>query len=404
MMNESSKTYIDALVSLCGGPDAVDHLWYVDEHEDGSVLTPVPTVADEDNRIYYVDVYSAGRLMLYIPETGSYTVANPHRSLALDSNMFEGFKRYVVDGERGTKSVVGMEQLIDYAIVQKYSTLPTPYLLEVIADRGLEAARPYCEKIIEAVLRLIHMDGSVFMSCREFVFSESALDNLERKYGARSFEEAAKGRTAAFIEEGVMFRSHYFTSYLAVLALVAIGSQHEDRDARIAAFDDLFLKRTGGPYPRYLLLSRLYYYDKISDWIGCPPGSDKFTAQLIRSSAYDVSLTMLNEEIMHVSKPYDPDAVMLITRDRKLALNAPMVKLKAMSLMKNGRLQVLNPWDEARVADVFGRHAGGIIADIDAKLNGAKRFQLSPDELLAIIKEYEIILNVAPSALSSLKF
>jgi hypothetical protein len=403
-MHEESRALIRRLVDASGGADEVDHVWLVDEHEPGMVLTPAPTVTHEANRIYYVDLYSCGSLMLYIPERETYSAPTAHRYLALDSNMFNGFKRYVVDGERGTAHVVGMEQLIDYAVVHRYSILPTPYLLEIIADRGFDAAKPYCEEIVEAVLRLQHIDGTVFLSCRQFSFSDEALDNLEKRYGTRSFQGAAKKRTEETLAGKIPIRAHYYMSYLAILALIAIGLQFGDRDARIAAFDQLLFERVGGSFPRYMLLARLFYYDKITGWIRSAPRNSNYSAQRIRGAAYDVSLTMLNEEVMHLSDPTDPDIVMLVTRDRNLALEAPIIRLKGMSLLKNGRLQVVNPWDETLVNQAFGQNADRIRSEINAKLQDAPAFEVSPAELIDIISEYEARLNVCPSALSSLKF
>jgi hypothetical protein len=312
-MNEDSRALIHQLLDVSGGADAVDYVWLVDEHESAIALTPAPTVADEANRIYYVDLYSSGKLMVYFPASGEYSAPNAHRYLALDSNMFNGFKRYVLDGERDTANVVGMEQLIDYAVVYGYSVLPTPYLLEIIVDRGFDAAKPYCEKIVEAVLQLQYMDGEVFRSCRQFSFSDTALDNLEKRFGTRSFQVAAEKRTQELLGDKILIRAHYFMSYLAVLALVAIGLRYADRDARISAFDDLLFGRIGGSFPRYMLLARLFYYDKITRWIGSAPGIRNYSARGISAGAYDVALTMLNEEVMHRSNPRDPDVVMLVT-------------------------------------------------------------------------------------------
>ena len=222
-MHEESRALIRQLVGISGGATEVDHVWLVDEHEPQMVLTPAPTVTVEANRIYYVDLYSSGRLMLYVPASGAYSAPNAHRYLALDSNMFNGFDRYVVDGERGTEHVVGMEQLIDYALADGYSILPTPYLLEIIADRGFDAAKPYCEKIVEAVLKLQYMDGEVFRSCRQFSFSDAALNNLEKRYGTRSFGVVAEKRTEKLLGGKIPIRAHYYSSYLATLALISIG-------------------------------------------------------------------------------------------------------------------------------------------------------------------------------------
>jgi hypothetical protein len=90
--------------------------------------------------------------------------------------------------------------------------------------------------------------------------------------------------------------------------------------------------------------------------------------------------------------------------DRQLALNAPMIKLKAMSVLKNGRIQVVNPWDEPLVSQVFGGEADRIRAEMDAKLANAPAFEIPPTELIKIINEYEDCLNVPHPALSSLKF
>lgn len=270
-MHEQSRALVRQIIDGSGGAEAVDHVWLVDEHEPGMVLTPAPAVTDYANRIYYVDLYSSGSLMLYIPARDAYTAPNAHRYLALDSNMFNGFKRYVLDGERGTEHIIGMEQLIAYCVVHRYSVMPTPYLLEIIADRGFDAAKPYCEEIVEAVLRLQYMDGAHFLSCRQFSFSGTALDNLELRYGTRSFQVAAKKRTEEILGGKIPIRAHYFTSYLIVLALIAIGLEYGDRDTRIAAFDELLFQRVGGPFPRYMLLGRLFYYDKITGGLGAHP-------------------------------------------------------------------------------------------------------------------------------------
>lgn len=394
---------IRQLVDISGGADGVDHVWLLDEHEPENVLTPVPDVTDEANRIYYVDLYCSGRLMVYIPSSGAYSAPSVHRYLALDSNMFNGFKRYVLDGERGTQHVVGMEQLIDYAVVHGYSVLPTPYLLEIIAAKGFDAAKPYCVEIVEAVLRLQYMDGEVFRSCRK-IFCDAALDNLEKRYGTRSFLAAAEKRAESMLGGKIPIRAHYYMSYLTVLALVSIGLQYGDRDARITAFDDLLLGRVGGSFPRYMLLARLFYYDKITGWIRSAPGGNNYCAQQIRGAAYDVALTMLNEEVMHLSNPADPDVVMLVTHDRQLALNAPMIKLKAMSVLKNGTIRVANPWDEELVNQVFGGNADRVRSEMDAKLREAPTFEIPPPELIEIIHDYEGYLNLPQSALSSLRF
>ena len=403
-MHHDSRTLIQQLLYISGGADEVDHVWLLDEHEPESALPPVPQVTGEVNRIYYVDLYCSGRLMLYIPSSDAYSAPAAHRYLALDSNMFNGFTRYVLDGERGTDRVAGMEQLIDYAIVHGYSVLPTPYLLEIIADKGFDAAKPYCEQIVEAVLRLQYMDGSVFRACRTFSFSNDALDRLEKHFGTRSFQEAAAKRTESILGGKVPIRAHYYMSYLSVLALIDIGLKFGTRDTRITAFDELLFQRVGGSYPRYMLLARLFYYDKITGWLKTAPGRTDYTSQRIRGAAYDVALTMLNEEVMHLSNPTDPDVVMLLTHDRQLALNAPMIKLKAMSLLKNGQIRVINPWDEALFNQVFGDDADRLRAAMDAKLRQAPTLEVPPAEFIEIIHEYERSLNLPQSALSSLKF
>ena len=76
-------------------------------------------------------------------------------------------------------------------------------------------------------------------------FSDEALDRLEKRFGVRGFEAAAKKRTDEPLGGHILTRSHYYMSHLAVRAMVAIGLQHQDRDARIAALDDLLLKRVG---------------------------------------------------------------------------------------------------------------------------------------------------------------
>ena len=133
--------------------------------------------------------------MLYIPARDTYTAPNAHRYLALDSNMFNGFKRYVLDGERGTEHIIGMEQLIAYRVVHRYSVMPTPYLLEIIADRGFDAAKPYCEEIVEAVLRLQYMDGAHFPVLSTVLFLGHGARQPGLRYGTRSFQVAAKKRT-----------------------------------------------------------------------------------------------------------------------------------------------------------------------------------------------------------------
>ena len=274
-MHDESRAILEQLIEVSGGPGEVDHVWLIDEHEPENVLTPAPQIADEANRICYVDLYSSGQLMMLIPETGEYVARTPHRYLALDSNMFTGFKRYVLDGERGTEHVAGMAPLIDYALVHGYSVLPSPYLLEIITDRGFDAAKPDCEKIVEAVLRLQYMDGEVFRSCRTFSYSTIALDRLETRFGTREFEAAAVKRTESLLGGKIPIRAHYYMSYLTVLSLIAIGLRYADKGARIAAFDDLLLCRVGGSFPRYMLLARLFYNDKITGWLKMAPGRDK---------------------------------------------------------------------------------------------------------------------------------
>ena len=103
----------------------MDHVWLIDERKAELLLTPPRVAVDDVHRIYYVDLYSNGGLMLYIPATDAYSARKAHRYFALDSSMFNGFKRYVIDAERSTVRVVGMEQLLDYAVAHGYSVLPT---------------------------------------------------------------------------------------------------------------------------------------------------------------------------------------------------------------------------------------------------------------------------------------
>jgi hypothetical protein len=403
-MHGESRVLVDHLLESSGGADNVDHIWLLDDHEPGSVLAPIPELHDEPNRIYYVNLYSSGQLMLYIPESGEYSAPEPRRYLALDSNMFNGFKRYVLDGERETTHVAGMEQLIDYAIVQHYELLPKPYLLEIIADKGFDAARPYCEEVVEAILRLIYMDGEVFRACRTFVFPDVAVDRLEQRFGTRSFHEAAVAQTDTLLSGRIPIRAQYYMAYLAVLALIDIGLNVKERDARIAAFDDLLFHRIGGSYPRYMLLARLFYSDKITGWVKTAPGRTDYTPQNIRNAAYDVALTMLNEEVMHTSDPHGPEVVLLVTHDRQLALNAPLMKLKAMSLLRNGQIRVINPWDETSFDRTFGADADRIREEMSAKLAQAPALEKSPAEFLHLVHEYEQCLNLPAPALSSLEF
>jgi hypothetical protein len=399
-----SRELLEFLIRAAGDASQVDHVWLVDECQPGAVLTPPPAPAHEPNRIYFVDLYAKGQLMLFIPASQEYTSPPAHRMLALDSNMFAGFKRYVLGGERNTEHVAGIEQLVEYAVIHGYGLLPTPYLLEVIMHHGIEGARLDCEAITEAVLRLHHMDGEAFRSSRSFSYTELALSRLEQKYSTRDFRLAAVKITENFLGQPILFRSHYFISYLAVLALIDIGRRYSTTETRIAAFDELLLKRVGGLYPRFMLLARLFFYGKISGWLKTAPGSSVCSVNSVRGAAYDVALTMVNEEWMQVSMTSEPDVLMLVTRDHQLALHAPMIRLKGISVLKNGDIRVLNPWDEALVASTFGAKAPLVRSDIDTKIEEATKLEIPPAALIAIIQEYEGNLGLPPSRLSSLKF
>ena len=124
MRYEESRALIRQLVGISGGATEVDHVWLVDEHEPQMVLTPAPTVTVEANRIYYVDISAHGEHMLYVPASGAYSAPNAHRYLALDSNMFNGFDRYVVRTASVAPSTwLRMEQLIDYALADRLQHL-----------------------------------------------------------------------------------------------------------------------------------------------------------------------------------------------------------------------------------------------------------------------------------------
>jgi hypothetical protein len=176
--------------------------------------------------------------------------------------------------------------------------------------------RADCEAIIEVSFRLTYMDGEVYRACRKFSFSPLALDRLEKRFGTRDFHEAAVKRTNDFMNARGLIRAHYYVDYLAVLALVDIGLRFQGRDKRVAAFDEMWGQKVGRSHQRHMLLARLFYYGKIGGWMKFNPGGTDFNARKIRGAAYDVALTMVNEEAMHQSDPRDPDVVMLLTRDR----------------------------------------------------------------------------------------
>ncbi len=168
--------------------------------------------------------------------------------------------------------------------------------------------------------------------------------------------------------------------------------------------DEMLLSQVGGLYPRFMLLARLFFYGKISRWLKVTPGSDNYTAQKVRGAAYDVSLTMLNEEVLQLSTPSEPDVVMLVTHDRELAFYAPIIVLKGMAVLKDGDIRVLNPWNEALLDATFGSAASQIRADIDEKLSHAGRVRVPPSETIALIRDYEARLGLEPSRLSTLDF
>ena len=124
----------------------------------------------------------------------------------------------------------------------------------------------------------------------------------------------------------------------------------------------------------------------------------------VRAAGYDVALTMLNEEGLQLSSPTDPDVLMLVTHDRELSLYAPIIRLKGMSVLRDGNVSVLNPWNEARLDSAFGALASSIRNDIDAKLSTARRIQVPPATIIALIRDYERRLQLPPSRLSSLQF
>jgi hypothetical protein len=402
-VSASAQQLLDYLVGASGGAAQVDHVWLLDEDVQGQVLTDPPQTCGP-NRIYFVDLYARGQLMCFIPANGYYTSPQAHRMLALDSNMFTGLTRYVLDGERNTVSVSGIEQLIEYAIVQQYGVLPIPYLKEAIIHNGIEGARRYCEAIYEAVLRLRYIDAEVFRSAGCLRYTEAALGRLEEEHGTRDFRTAAIRASAELLEQPLPVRSHYFISYLVVLALIEIGILYNDIETRVSTFDEVLLNQVGGLYPRFMLLARLFFYGKISQWLRIAPGSSKYTANGVRAAGYDVSLTMLNEEGLQLSSPTDPDVLMLVTHDRELSLYAPLIRLKGMSLLRDGNVSVLNPWDEARLDSAFGALASSIRNDIDAKLSTARSIQVPPATIIALIRDYEQRLQLPPSRLSSLQF
>ncbi len=231
----SAQQLLDYLSDVSGGPDKVDHTWLMDENQDRDALSPPPETTGP-NRVYFVDLYAKGDLTCFIPSSQAYSLPPSHRMLALDSNMFPGLTRYVLDGERDTEHVAGIAQPIEYAIIHRYSVLPTPYLTEAIFHLGVEGARPYCERITEAVLRLQHMDGTVFRSCGSLTFPDEALTRLEQKYETRDFREAAVRRANELLGQPPLFRSHHFISYLVVLALIDIGIRYDNMAQRLEKF------------------------------------------------------------------------------------------------------------------------------------------------------------------------
>ena len=76
-----------------------------------------------------------------------------------------------------------------------------------------------------------------------------------------------------------------------------------------------------------------------------------------------------------------------------------MIKLKAMSVLRNGKLRVMNPWDEALVSQVFGENADRLRSEMNVKLRDAPKFEIPPTGLIKIVKEYERFLDLPQSAL-----
>ncbi len=75
--------------------------------------------------------------------------------------------------------LLGMEELVNYAAASGYGVLPTPYIREAVIHNGIDSTLQYGAALIEAVIRLHHMDAAEFRRSRELSFTPIALDRLE---------------------------------------------------------------------------------------------------------------------------------------------------------------------------------------------------------------------------------
>jgi hypothetical protein len=70
-----------------------------------------------------------------------------------------------------------------------------------------------------------------------------------------------------------------------------------------------------------------------------------------------------------------------------------------MSVLKNGELQLLNPWDEELLCEIFGDDANRVLAEVLENAKQAKPLDIPPMKLIETIREYENQLGLPSPAL-----
>ncbi len=70
---EHAEIPLRTLIDASGEAAQIDHIWVVDDQQEGAIFPQPPAPVDEPNCVYYVDLYSRGRLMVFVPEHDQYT-------------------------------------------------------------------------------------------------------------------------------------------------------------------------------------------------------------------------------------------------------------------------------------------------------------------------------------------
>ncbi len=245
---------------------------------------------------------------------------------------------------------------------------PMPYLLEnAFREGAVNETRAY--DVMRGVLRVMVADRAVFQATGLLTNDENLLQPILAEMSAHTLDEAAKRKSKEFARQHASTHGNFTMFKLCILKAIATALD-EPPARRVSAYDEYVLQRLKLGQPRFMLLGRLFFANKLHSVLkAATPGDPNFSRRLVHGAAFDLYLSTLNEHLLGLSGPSEPGfLVYLCTRDEGLADFAIRFPLAAVVVRRDGSTLFSAPWDDAWIDKQLGADAA---ADARTEINRA---------------------------------